>query len=191
MILVDANLLLYGYDQSSSWHRPSKTWLEKCLMDESRVGLAWVTILAFLRITTHPRLPGPISLADAIAIVNDWLSLPSVVVLSPGERHWEILSNLLPAAGASGPLVMDAHLAALAIEHGATLCTNDRDSARFPGLKWMNPLPPSGPHSKQSPVRAHRKRKLNCGFTPTRGYESLRDPLEKYRKRLLFAGPEG
>lgn len=140
MILIDVNLLLYAYDPTSRMHKRAAAWLERVMKDEPRVGFAWTTILAFLRITTHPRLARPISMADAVSIVSDWLEAPSTVILEAGERHWDILGKLLPQAQARGPLVMAAHLAALALEHGATLCTSDRDFLRFPGLRLLNPL---------------------------------------------------
>ena len=140
MILVDLNLLLYAYDPSSPYHANAGQWWKRAVAEERRVGLAWMTILGFLRITTNPRVGHPISLAKAVVVIAEWLEQPSVVILDPGERHWSILSKLLPEAQARGPLVMDAHLAALAIEHGATLCSNDRDFVRFPGLKVLNPL---------------------------------------------------
>ena len=100
-----------------------------------------MTVLAFLRISTNPRaLEHPFPVSEAVAIVSEWLDRPMVTVLGPGERHWEILRNLLQEGQAPGPLVMDAHLAALAIEHGAALSTSDRDFARFPGLRLSNPL---------------------------------------------------
>ncbi len=140
MILMDVNLLLYAYDPASPFHRHSKEWVERVFREEKRVGLAWMTILAFLRIMTHPRVARPVSLQIASSIVSDWLACPCAAILSPGGRHWQILGELLPASQAAGPLVMDAHLAALAIEHGAVLCTNDRDFARFAGLQTLNPL---------------------------------------------------
>jgi len=105
------------------------------------VGLPWVSILAFVRISTNPRiLELPLTTGEAIKIVSSWLARANVTVLSPGDRHWEIMQNLLVEGQATGPLVTDAHLAALAIEHGATLASADRDFARFPGLKLLNPL---------------------------------------------------
>jgi len=141
MILIDANLLLYAYGAASEHHAKARPWLEFVLSRAEPVGLAWVTILAFLRIGTDSRLQGrPLLMREAISIVNEWLSRPNVAVLEPGERHWSILSRLLPESQARGPLVMDAHLAALAIEHGATVATNDRDFTRFPGLGLEYPL---------------------------------------------------
>lgn len=141
MILVDANLLLYAYDASSEHHARAREWLEETLSAPDPVGFPWVTLLAFLRITTNPRaLRNPLTLADATAIVSSWLAQPCASLVHPGERHWEILSGLLASAQARGPLLMDAHLAALAIELGAALATNDRDFARFDGLRVVNPV---------------------------------------------------
>jgi len=141
MILIDANLLLYAYDHSSPHHQGAHDWLEATFSEPEPVGLAWMTLLAFLRIGTSPRpLENPLSVREAAAIVGDWLERPMVTLLNPGERHWEILCDLMAKGQAKGSLIMDAHLAALAIEHGATLATTDRDLARFPGLKFFNPL---------------------------------------------------
>jgi uncharacterized protein len=97
--------------------------------------------VAFIRIGTHPRVyEHPMTVDEASAAVDSWLARPMVDVLQPGDRHWRILADLLRDAGASGNLVTDAHLAALAIEHGATLQTTDLDFRRFPGLSWTNPL---------------------------------------------------
>lgn len=141
MILVDANLLLYAYDSGSEYHRPAADWLAAAFSGPELIGLAWVTILAFLRIGTHPRMRGqPMASAEAVAIVQEWLDQPNVRILAPTVRHWTILKDLIPKAQVRAALMTDAHLAALAIEHGAVLCTNDRDFTRFPGLKWTNPL---------------------------------------------------
>lgn len=141
MTLIDANLLLYAYNSSSEHHHRARGWLEEVLSKPEPVRLAWVSILAFLRIGTNSRaFESPLSTAEAISIVSEWLAQPALAILDPGERHWTILKDLLPQAQARGPLVMDAHLAALALEHGAILCTSDRDFARFPGLQMVNPL---------------------------------------------------
>jgi toxin-antitoxin system PIN domain toxin len=140
LILVDANLLLYAYDASSPRHRPALDWIERAFTHDP-VGLAWPTILAFVRIATNARIfAEPYSLAEVSAIVDDWLARDNVTTPVPGPRHWEILQRLLVTGDATGPLAMDADLAALAIEHGAVLCTTDRDFARFPGLRFENPL---------------------------------------------------
>jgi toxin-antitoxin system PIN domain toxin len=141
MILIDANVLIYAYDSSSPFHGPARRWLEEVLSRPEPVRLAWVSILAFLRITTHPRVfEKPLSIDEAVSIVDSWLGQPPVAVLEPGSRYWPILRQLLPAAQARGPLVMDGQLAALAIEHGATLCSTDLDFTRFEGLRLENPL---------------------------------------------------
>ena len=141
MILLDANLLLYAYDADAREHNRARSWLERRLSGEEKVGFSWITILAFLRIATSRRYESiPMTTAEASSIVDGWMEAPNVALLSPTEQHWAILSDLLPKSQARGPLIMDAHLAALAIEHGATLCTNDRDFLRFPGLKVEFPL---------------------------------------------------
>ena len=141
MILIDANVLLYAYDPSSPHHQDARVWFENAISKPGNIGLAWMTLLAFVRISTSSRpLEHPLSATEALAIVSGWLQHPSVTVLNPGERHWEILRDLMTKGQAHGPLIMDAHLAALAIEHGATLATTDRDFTRFPGLRILNPL---------------------------------------------------
>lgn len=141
MILVDANLPLYACDSSASQHQAARRWLEDAFSGAEPVLLPWNSILAFLRIATNPMAwKHPLSVQEAVAIVDEWLSLPNVTVPTPGERHWPILRGLLPEAQCRGLLVMDAHLAALAIEHGAVICTHDRDFARFAGLRLLDPL---------------------------------------------------
>ena len=143
MILVDANLLIYAHDSASAHHELA-AWLETTFSGSEQIGLTWMVVLAFVRITTSPRpLDHPFSIAEAVEIVAGWLERPTVALVHPGERHWGILRSLLEEGQAPGPLVMDAHLAALAIEHGATLATTDKDFTRFPGLRVFNPLVPS------------------------------------------------
>lgn len=141
MILIDANLLLYAYNPRAQQHTASRTWLEQVLSGTEIVGFAWLTLWAFLRIGTNPRVfDRPLTIDEARAAVSSWLEQPATGILDPGERHWEILQELMRAGQAAGPLMSDAALAAVAIEHGATLHTTDRDFARFPGLKWINPI---------------------------------------------------
>ncbi len=141
MILLDANLLIYAYDSLAARHSQARSWLELRFSGAENIGLSWITILAFMRIATSRRYESsPMTTAEAASIVDGWVAHPNVVLTSPTERHWRILSDLLPKSQVRGPLIMDAHLAALAIEHGATLCTNDRDFLRFPGLKVEFPL---------------------------------------------------
>jgi len=145
LILVDANLLLYAYHPKAEQHEPSRAWLEASLSGPQLVRFAWLTLWAFLRISTNPRVfERPLSASEAGAAVSSWLARPSVGILEPGEHHWEILQKVMKEGQTAGPLVMDAALASLAIEHGATLHTTDRDFARFPGLKWTNPLVSTG-----------------------------------------------
>jgi hypothetical protein len=140
VILVDANVLLYAYQPRSEFHERCRSWVEEAFSGEERVCLAWVTVLAFIRISTNPRVfEQPLLAAEAVAAVSSWLERPSVSVLEAGERCWEIFRKLLEEAQVSGPLVMDAFLAALALESGATLATTDRDFTRFPNLKVRNP----------------------------------------------------
>jgi toxin-antitoxin system PIN domain toxin len=141
VILIDANLLLYAYDSSSPRHDLARPWLERVLSKEEPVGLALTTLLAFVRISTHPAVfRRPLAPAQSIGIVTEWLAQPQVKLVHPTERHWTIMDDLTRVGQARGPLVMDAHLAALALEHGAVLCTTDRDFTRFPKLASMDPL---------------------------------------------------
>jgi toxin-antitoxin system PIN domain toxin len=141
MILIDANLLLHAYNPRAREHDASRVWLENVLSGSELVRFAWLTLWAFLRISTSPRVfERPLSVREAGDFVSSWLAQPTAGVLDPGERHWEILQALSRQGQATGSLVMDAVMAALALEHGATLYTTDRDFARFPGLRWVNPL---------------------------------------------------
>ena len=141
MNLLDANLLLYAYNKSAVQHGRARRWLEAELNGSAPVGFSWPTLLAFMRIATNPRaMARPAPIAEARSIVDGWLAVPVATVLLPTERHWAIFRDLLVSGQAGGPLVSDAHLAALAIEHGATLVTNDRDFSRFSGLRVEYPL---------------------------------------------------
>lgn len=141
MILLDANLLIYAYDELSPFYKPARAWLERAFSGADQVGLPWVVLLAFLRITTHAKLTtNPLEPEEALEVMRQWLSLADVKLLHPGPLHLSILDRLVSESGARGPRVMDAHLAALAIEHRATLCTTDGDFKRFPGLRLHFPL---------------------------------------------------
>lgn len=141
MIVLDANLLLYAYDSSSSEHAKAQAWIEDVLSGSDAVGLPWQTVKAFLRITTNSRLPGErLSIKEAVQIVDLWLEQPNVRLLAPGDDHWVLLRRTMLEGQASGALISDAELAALTIEFGGVLHTTDRDFARFPGLRWTNPL---------------------------------------------------
>jgi len=141
VILVDANLLLYAHVQSFSQHQRARRWLDERLNGAAPVGLPWPSLLGFLRISTNPRVfeqPSPV--IDAWRQVLDWLACERAWIPQPGERHREVLGELLAAPGVQANLVQDAHLAALAIEHGLILCSTDGDFGRFTGLRWENPL---------------------------------------------------
>jgi toxin-antitoxin system PIN domain toxin len=141
MILVDANLLIYATNIDAPLHRKAKAWLESVLSSGETVGFSWNVLLAFLRLTTKPGLfRRPVPLDIASALVAAWLDQPPAIVVHPGARHLRILRELLLSVGSAGNLTFDAHLAALAIEHAAELCSSDNDFGRFQGLQWRNPL---------------------------------------------------
>jgi toxin-antitoxin system PIN domain toxin len=141
VILVDANLLIYAIDSDAPQHGRARPWLERVLSGADPVGLPWIVILAFLRITTRAGIMRrPLPLADALAYVQSWLQQPCVEAVAPGEHHWPILCNLLEDVGTAGNLTSDAHVAALALEHGAAVCSTDHDFGRFPGIRHVNPL---------------------------------------------------
>jgi toxin-antitoxin system PIN domain toxin len=141
VIVVDLNLLVYAVNRDSARHAAAKAWVEEILSGDEPVGIPWIVVLGFLRLTTNPRVfPKPIRSEQALAIVDDWFARPAVVPLSPTERHWAVLRDLLSDAGTAGNLTTDAHLAALAIENGAELCSTDADFGRFKTLRRRNPL---------------------------------------------------
>jgi len=141
MRLIDANLLIYAYATSLPDHRATKEWLDSTLNGIPRVGIPWESSMAFLRIVTNPRVferPAPI--AAAWDQVKNWLDAPTVWIPSATEKHAEVLNQLLAMSGLGPNHIPDAHLAAIAIEHGLVLCSSDRDFDRFPGVKTENPL---------------------------------------------------
>jgi hypothetical protein len=141
MILLDANVLIYAVNADAPPGAKARVWLESVLSGSETVGFPWNVLLAFLRLTTRPGLfRKPLPVAKAFDIVNTWLEQPPSTIVHPGPRHLEALRALLLPIGTGGNLTSDAHLAALAIEHGAELYSSDSDFARFPGLKWRNPL---------------------------------------------------
>ena len=137
MILPDVNVLLHATNHRVAQHRAAKLWLDAALNGNERVGLAWVVLLGFLRISTRPGIfPTPLTILHASNIVRELLASTTAEVVSPGPDHALTLTRLLSSAGTAGNLVTDAHIAALAIEHGAEVVTFDRDFGRFKGLRW-------------------------------------------------------
>ena len=138
---IDLNLLLYAVNANSPRHQSAHAWLERSLSSNELIGLPWVVLLGFLRISTNRRIyPNPLETEQAIGVVHCWLSLPNTRILTPGEGHWPILRSLLMETGTAANLTTDAHLATLAIETSSELLTTDTDFARFPHLRWSNPL---------------------------------------------------
>ncbi|MGP8246517.1 MAG: type II toxin-antitoxin system VapC family toxin [Bryobacteraceae bacterium] len=141
MIVVDVNLLIYAVNEDSPLHLKARSWLEATVSGTETVGLAWMVLLAFLRLTTRAGLfQKPLDARTAFEIVDAWLEQPAVTVVEPTGRHLRTLRDLVLPLGTGGNLTSDAHLAALAMEHGAELCSADNDFARFCGLRWRNPL---------------------------------------------------
>jgi toxin-antitoxin system PIN domain toxin len=141
MILVDANLLLYAKVEAFPQHEAARAWLDEKLNDMVGVGLPWQSLLAFVRLTSNPRVfQRPLPAPEAWLQVEEWLSCRNVWIPQPTERHGEILRSLLPSVGNRSNLIPDAHLAALAMEYGLILCSSDADFSRFEGLRWKNPL---------------------------------------------------
>jgi toxin-antitoxin system PIN domain toxin len=141
VILPDVNVLLYAVDETSPRHAAARDWLVRCLSGKETFGLSWSVLTAFIRLTTRAAVfERPLELAQAFDLVDGWLAQPPVVVLHPTSRHHIVLRRLLEPFGTAGNLVPDAHLAALAVEHGATIASCDRDFGRFAGVTWADPL---------------------------------------------------
>jgi uncharacterized protein len=141
VILVDANILLYAEDSLSEHHHAARTWWDKQLSGSDPVGLCWPVITAFIRIATNVRLHRrPLTLKESVQRVQSWLNQPCVRILTPTEQHWILFQQMLRASNATGNLVVDAHLAALAMEHNSILASTDTDFARFRRLRWRNPI---------------------------------------------------
>ena len=141
MILPDINLLIYAHNEAAPLHLEARAWWEDLLTREQPVGLPWMVIFGFIRLTTHPQvLVAPLPPDAALERVNGWLEVPSVRILEPGPRHLVIVAQLFESTMVGGNLTTDTHLAALAIEHQCQLQSNDMDFSRFPGLRWSNPL---------------------------------------------------
>ena len=141
MILLDANLLIYAVNGDAPHHEAARSWFERALSSEERVGLPWVCLLAFLRLATRPGiLANPLTVEQATDYVESWLKQPFVEPVAPGPGHWPIFRHLLLATGTAGNLTTDLHLAAMAIEQGAPIYSADHDFQRFAGLNHVNPL---------------------------------------------------
>ena len=141
MIIPDINLLVYAYNASAPDHERARDWWEVALSEARPIGLPWVVQLGYLRLmTSRSVLLDPFTPAEAIGHLRSWLVRPQVLVIAPGGRHLDLIEELMRASRATGQHTTDVHLAALAIEHQAELCSNDTDFTRFPGLRWTNPL---------------------------------------------------
>lgn len=144
-MLIDANLLLYAVDRAALLHVPASRWLEEQLNGGRRVGMPWESLTAFVRIATHPRASAkPLKPAQAWRFVDEWLALPTVWIPMPTERHGQVLGSLVASYQVAGNLVPDAHLTAIAIEHGLDVYSADTDFARFTEIRWINPLATTG-----------------------------------------------
>ena len=140
-MLIDANLLIYSRDEESPFHAAALSWFSTQLNGERPVGIAWSSILAFLRVMTNPRITvSPLTANEAWETVDSWFSSPVVWTPVPTDRHRDLLGTFVTSLDLTAKLVPDAHLAALAVEHGLEVCSADSDFARFPGLRWRNPL---------------------------------------------------
>jgi toxin-antitoxin system PIN domain toxin len=149
VVIVDANVLLYAVDSTSAHHEPSRSWLDGSLAGSEAVGLAWVALLAFIRIgTNRSAQETPMTAGAAMDQVETWLGAPSTVIVEPTSRHPAILRGLLAGAGTAGNLTTDAHLAALAVEYDAAIVSYDRDFGRFPGVRHRLPAWPSSALSR-------------------------------------------
>lgn len=143
MTILDSNILLYATNADAPQQRAAARWLASLILSGEVVGLPWVTLWAFLRISTNSRIwANPKSGQEACGLIRQWLEQPGVIVPEPGPRHIQIIERMMVEYGATGPLVSDAALAAFAIEHGATLASTDQDFRRFPEVRWINPLAP-------------------------------------------------
>lgn len=141
MRLLDLNLLIYAIDESAPLHQEARPWVEAALSGPGTIALAWNVVIGFLRLSTRASVfVDPLTVNEASDVIDGWLAQPAVTLVHPTDRHATVLRQLLSPLGTAGNLTGDAHLAALAIEHGAELCSTDADFSRFPGVRWINPL---------------------------------------------------
>jgi uncharacterized protein len=144
-VLVDANILLYAVDEASPFHRPASSWLTGVLNGPRRVGFPWQSLVAFVRISTHERASAhPLTPEQATRFIADWLQPEVSWIPREGPGHARILTDLITRYQLRGSIISDAHLAALAIEHGLDVCSNDSEFARFGEVRWINPVAPAG-----------------------------------------------
>ncbi len=140
MKLVDANVLLYAVNRDEHHHAQARGWLDRALRDTETVGFAWLVLLGFLRVSTRAAVfTRPLEARRAVEVIRGWLEQGPAVLIEPTARHLDILAGLLGESGTAGNLVSDAHLAALALEHDATVISYDTDFGRFEGVRWMPP----------------------------------------------------
>lgn len=140
MILPDVNVLVHAHNADSAVHERARRWWDRCLAGSEGVGLAWATLLGFIRITTNRKVVArPLPVADVLGWIHAWLVLPHVHVAQPSDTHFARFRAELERLGTAGNLTTDAHLAALAMERGYILYSTDADFARFPALRWVNP----------------------------------------------------
>jgi uncharacterized protein len=141
MKVIDLNLLIYAVNRDAPLHERARKWWESCLSGKESIGLPWIVLLGFLRITTHPGImPAPLSPDQAMDIVDTWLAQEPVKILNPTDRHWDILKQLIRHMKTASNMTTDAHIAALALETGGLLYSSDNDFSRFPNLEWKNPI---------------------------------------------------
>ena len=141
MKLIDLNLLIYAINRDSPYYKTAHKWWENCLSENETIGFSWIVVLGFLRLTTSSLLfPNPLTSDQAMDLMDEWLMQPPSRIILPTERHWDIFKQIISPLGTAGNLTTDAHLAALAVEYGATLCSTDNDFSRFQFVKWVNPL---------------------------------------------------
>ncbi len=141
MRILDVNLLLYAIDARSAHHANARNFLDRVLNTDETVALPWTVVLGFLSMVTNARVfPNPLTSEQALTVVDGWLARPNVVALEAGPEHWSIVRELMRETGTAGSLVSDAHLAAMAVERGAELCSSDADFARYARLKWVDPV---------------------------------------------------
>jgi toxin-antitoxin system PIN domain toxin len=140
VIIPEVDLLIYAVNRDAPLHEKASAWLNSALVGDESVGFVWCSLAQFVRLTTRSSLPAPLTVEQAFEILNRWITARNGRIIHPGPRHCELLLKLITATGISSNMVSNAHLAAIAIEHSAEVCSNDSDFTRFPGPRWRNPL---------------------------------------------------